>query len=107
MTSGWICIMLLIVHGSPTDKLGGPKEGGGVGTGEEFLCTDIAGREEWESLTSFAKDNDGEDLHVADADEDDVTANACVVHVPCGGIDISSVEEKYSVDDGGDVDPTT
>jgi hypothetical protein len=107
VTLGWICIMLLIVHGSPTNELNGPGGGREVGAGEEFLCADIAGGGEWESLTSLTEDDDGEDLYMADTDEDDVTADARATHVPRGGTCVSNVEEKYDVDDGGDVDPTT
>jgi hypothetical protein len=89
----------------PADERRGP--GGGVGAGEEFLCANIAGGGEWESVTSSAEDDDGEDSQVADTDEDDVTADARAIHEPRGGTGVSSVEETYDVDDGRDVDPAT
>jgi hypothetical protein len=53
--------MILIVHGSLADEHCRP---GGVGTGEEFFYADIAGGGEWESVTSSAEDDDGEDSQV-------------------------------------------
>jgi hypothetical protein len=79
----------------------------GVGIGEEFLCANIAGEEEWESLTSSIEDDDSEDSQVADTNEDDVTVDTHAIHMPCGEIGVSNVEEKYDVDDGGNVDPAT